>query len=264
MNHLTRNDYAAALQLLLQVEVQAGGLESFVRAVTRALGRYVASERTALCLRDLRSGHRQVLGLRGTQAAADAVAGFDRHFFGHPQLRLQGLAKGGPMQRMSEVPSGRDVQRSALYANGYQRTGLEHAMAVPLYQDAATQVSIVVSRRGMDFGERDRARLELLRPHLAFLFCHACRRAAGLAQRAGAPMLLPAPRVDLASTALTPREREVLRWLSAGKTDADIAALLSISPRTVNKHLEHIYVKLGVETRTAAVMRVLATGGSIL
>lgn len=48
-----------------------------------------------------------------------------------------------------------------------------------------------------------------------------------------------------------------MRWLSCGKTDADIAALLAISPRTVQKHLEHIYVKLGVETRTAAVMRSL-------
>ena len=45
------------------------------------------------------------------------------------------------------------------------------------------------------------------------------------------------------------------------RTDAEIAALLSISPRTVQKHLEHVYVKLGVETRTAAVMRALAVSG---
>jgi DNA-binding CsgD family transcriptional regulator len=65
-------------------------------------------------------------------------------------------------------------------------------------------------------------------------------------------------RADPAPAGLTPREGEVMHWLSYGKTDADIAALLSISPRTVHKHLEHIYVKLGVETRTAAVMRVRA------
>lgn len=58
---------------------------------------------------------------------------------------------------------------------------------------------------------------------------------------------------------LTPRERDVMGWLAYGKTDAEIAALLAISPRTVQKHLEHVYVKLGVETRTAAVMRALAT-----
>ena len=54
---------------------------------------------------------------------------------------------------------------------------------------------------------------------------------------------------------ITPREYEVLSWVASGKTDADIAALLAISRRTVHKHLEHIYIKLGVETRTAAVMR---------
>jgi len=57
------------------------------------------------------------------------------------------------------------------------------------------------------------------------------------------------------AAALTPREREMLQWLATGKTDADIAQLIGISRRTVQKHLEHVYVKLGVETRTAAVMR---------
>jgi DNA-binding CsgD family transcriptional regulator len=52
---------------------------------------------------------------------------------------------------------------------------------------------------------------------------------------------------------LTQRETEVLNWLAKGKTNRDIADILGMSPRTVNKHLEHIYVKLGVETRTAAV-----------
>jgi DNA-binding response OmpR family regulator/DNA-binding CsgD family transcriptional regulator len=51
---------------------------------------------------------------------------------------------------------------------------------------------------------------------------------------------------------LTPRELEVLGWIMNGKTDRDVADILGMSPRTVNKHLEHIYVKLGVETRTAA------------
>jgi DNA-binding CsgD family transcriptional regulator len=56
---------------------------------------------------------------------------------------------------------------------------------------------------------------------------------------------------------LSVREREVLQWLAAGKTDRDSAAILGISPRTVHKHVQRIYEKLGVETRTAAVMRVL-------
>ncbi|HMH97025.1 MAG TPA: response regulator transcription factor [Bradyrhizobium sp.] len=51
---------------------------------------------------------------------------------------------------------------------------------------------------------------------------------------------------------LTAREGEVLSWLSKGKTNRDIAQILGLSPRTVDKHLEQIYSKLGVENRTAA------------
>jgi len=54
---------------------------------------------------------------------------------------------------------------------------------------------------------------------------------------------------------LTRREAEILTWLSQGKTNAEIGLALSISPRTVKKHLEHIYSKLKVHRRTAAVVR---------
>ncbi|OZI66814.1 response regulator transcription factor [Bordetella genomosp. 11] len=61
------------------------------------------------------------------------------------------------------------------------------------------------------------------------------------------------PASSLAATyQLTAREREVLIWLAKGKTNRDISDILGMSPRTVNKHLEHVYVKLGVETRAAA------------
>jgi DNA-binding NarL/FixJ family response regulator len=62
----------------------------------------------------------------------------------------------------------------------------------------------------------------------------------------------PAMQLRLADAALTPREAEVLSWLAKGKTNRDIADILGMSPRTVNKHLEHVFEKLGVETRAAA------------
>ena len=48
-------------------------------------------------------------------------------------------------------------------------------------------------------------------------------------------------------------------WLARGKANRDIAEILGLSPRTVNKHLETIYDKLGVENRTAAAMLALRT-----
>ena len=51
---------------------------------------------------------------------------------------------------------------------------------------------------------------------------------------------------------LTAREAEVLLWIARGKANRDIAVILELSPRTVNKHLETIFAKLGVENRASA------------
>jgi DNA-binding response OmpR family regulator/DNA-binding CsgD family transcriptional regulator len=51
---------------------------------------------------------------------------------------------------------------------------------------------------------------------------------------------------------LTAREAEVLLWIAGGKSNRDIAEILAISARTVNKHLEQIFTKLGVENRASA------------
>jgi DNA-binding response OmpR family regulator/DNA-binding CsgD family transcriptional regulator len=52
--------------------------------------------------------------------------------------------------------------------------------------------------------------------------------------------------------ALTPREADVLLWISRGKSNRDASEILNISARTVNKHLEQVFIKLGVENRAAA------------
>jgi DNA-binding CsgD family transcriptional regulator len=64
---------------------------------------------------------------------------------------------------------------------------------------------------------------------------------------------------ELLGLGLSRREAEVLAWAAGGKTNPAIAALLHISPRTVQTHLEGVYRKLGVDTRTAAAARALET-----
>jgi DNA-binding NarL/FixJ family response regulator len=98
-----------------------------------------------------------------------------------------------------------------------------------------------VRRRG-DFGERERALLELLRPHLMRLRMNLeVRRLASLRAREG--------------LGLTPRELEVLVWVACGKANAEIATLLYVAEGTVRKHMDNILSKLGVHTRTTAVHR---------
>ncbi len=60
---------------------------------------------------------------------------------------------------------------------------------------------------------------------------------------------------------LTGREAEVLHWVTEGKTNKEVATILGLSPLTVRTHLEHIFQKLGVETRTAAAVRALEALG---
>lgn len=58
---------------------------------------------------------------------------------------------------------------------------------------------------------------------------------------------------------LTPREAEVLLWVTQGKGNRDVGLLLEMSEATVKRHLQHIFEKLGVETRTAAALRAIET-----
>ncbi len=69
----------------------------------------------------------------------------------------------------------------------------------------------------------------------------------------GAP---PGP-AALVRLGLTPREAEVLYWIAQGKSNPDIATILGANVRTVHKHVEHIFQKLGVETRNAATLAAL-------
>ncbi|HVA37378.1 MAG TPA: helix-turn-helix transcriptional regulator [Candidatus Dormibacteraeota bacterium] len=112
-------------------------------------------------------------------------------------------------------------------------------------------VVLALGRSSTDFSERDRALAERLVPHL--------RQALGSLR----PDALPASGVRVWPTGdLTPREHEIVRCVADGATNRIIALRLGISPRTVQKHLEHVYEKLGVETRTAAAMRLGRAGSN--
>ncbi len=70
---------------------------------------------------------------------------------------------------------------------------------------------------------------------------------------------LSKPELFQLKLSLTLREAEVLHWIACGKTNREIGLILDISPRTVNKHLEQVFQKIGVENRTAAAAIALRT-----
>ena len=95
---------------------------------------------------------------------------------------------------------------------------------------------LLARTRGPDFSERDRALLVLLRPHLHQAYLDTERRRHPIPQ-------------------LTPRQKELLHMVAAGHTNTQIARRLGISEGTVGTHLENIYTRLNVSSRTAAVTR---------
>ncbi len=65
------------------------------------------------------------------------------------------------------------------------------------------------------------------------------------------------------SDGLSKRERAVLSWLAHGLSNKEIGLALSISPRTVQKHLQRVYQHLGVQTRVEAIVRTYRQGGRL-
>jgi DNA-binding CsgD family transcriptional regulator len=227
--------FRAALDLLGAMNEAALDKASFAGLGVDGLPTLVASEFTTLSICHLASGKREVFGLPSGALSAEDRTAFDRHFHEHPLVRFHAYQGGRVPQRISDSVPFEQFRRTALYNDYYRRIRIDHAIALPIYVRDGLLVSFVLNRTRRDFTDRERALLEVLRPHLARIY----QRINSVGQ-------------------LTAREAEVLRWVAAGKSDVQIGAILRISARTVQKHLQNVYEKFGVEGRTAAVMRASA------
>ena len=142
--------------------------------------------------------------------------------------------------KTSDFYSTRQWHSTGMYIDCIRRQGMEHHLGLALPDLAEPTgreryLRLFLHRApGPDFSERDRALLVLLRPHLYQACVDAKRRRH------------PVPR-------LTPRQNDLLRLLAAGHTNTQIARRLGISEGTVRTHLENIYERLHVYSRTAAV-----------
>jgi DNA-binding CsgD family transcriptional regulator len=163
--------------------------------------------------------------------------------------------------RMSDVIGRRRYRDLPVYREYLHPQGADHVLDLGL-SVARTAFRSLILFRGADapdFSERERDILETLRPHLR-------------AREARATLMgLVAGRLraiddggDGDDLRLTSREREIVTMVATGKTNAQIAAELWISPGTVKKHLENTYVKLGVGSRAAAASRVRSGADPVL
>lgn len=152
--------------------------------------------------------------------------------------------------KMSDLIGRRRYHELSIFREYFRPAGIEHMIDLGLPTACRRRRSFILFRgkEAGDFSERDRAVLEMLRPHLYRLEAHAALR-----RRLSETCRPQNGDGDSGAYAeLTPREREIVGLVAEGKTNAQIAAQLWVAPSTVKKHLEHVYVKLGVGRRTAA------------
>ncbi len=137
--------------------------------------------------------------------------------------------------KLSDFHTRKELQRNPFYAEVLRPFDSEHQLKVWLPAASGTVRAFFFVRTPgtRDFDERDRTILSVLRPHLAAIRERWERRRR------------PAH--------LTRRETEVLELVAQGFTTAEVAARLTISYTTARTHLENVFAKLGVHTRTAAV-----------
>ena len=197
--------------------------------------------------------------LESTLAANDPESNL-RVWDAYPQVRqddpLPGWApQGSPLPHrewlgqtfaISDFISDRQFRSGGLYAEICKPLGVRAVMKVFLPTDGATGASLVFDTTRSRFAETDRRTLQRLVPHLAQL------RRNALARRTYPALLDSTAAAQVKLLRLTPREQVVLARAAAGETNAVIAAALFVSPGTIRKHLEHIYDKLEVRTRTQA------------
>jgi DNA-binding NarL/FixJ family response regulator len=311
----------------------APGPVAFRDAAVAGLGRLIPCDLVAY--NELDRGRRHSFALLDPPEAG--FPGMDEvlaeHMDDNPLVTYHARTDDGGARMISDFITRRELHRRPLYGELFRYLGIEYQMVATLPTPPTLLVGIVFNRTTRAFSERERALLDLLRPHLVGAYETArmratfgaleaaletadrgvvvldrderIRHATPVAERllrlyfdgrdAGETLLPQAvatwlrgqtaqPLVvtangsllrvrvlpgdehalvleselvavaeeSLAPLGLTRRERQVLAAAASGRTNGEIASMLDISPRTVKKHLERVFDKLGVRTRTAA------------
>jgi DNA-binding NarL/FixJ family response regulator len=145
--------------------------------------------------------------------------------------------------RFSDHVSQRAYRRTPIHDHFYRPFGLDHVLVTRIALPTGHLIDFGCESGRRDFADRNVALLERLRPYLTAIVSRAHGGALALQLRS--------------TFALTRREAEVLALLVRGKSNQTIATTLFVSSATIRKHLEHLYTKLGVKTRTGAANRAL-------
>ncbi len=222
----------------------AGGHASFSETVVASLSRIIAADVVVFHVLDPKA--KRILTHMSPPApyTEEEVAYYTAHPDEHPLGRHYFENPEAPALRVSDVIDEKEWLGSNYYRRCLQRLGLVHCVVLPVKIDESIVVALSFSRRTPDFTREDCELLDAFGPHLRLAWQ---RHENPWADRRELDC-----RRQLQDLGLSPRESEVLFWMTEGKLNREIATLLGLSLGTVQDHVSHILEKLGVENRHAA------------
>lgn len=169
------------------------------------------------------------------------------------QLLRYRAAHGGPFIVLADAFT--RFQRTCSGFNGnFREYGAADELHVDLDPTRRWFASLNLAHE-QDFGPREKLLVQVLRPHLTGLYRSAVNRRR---LAAAAATFDPDP-----MSRLTPRERDVMACVARGLSNAQIAQVLVVERSTVRKHLQHVFEKLGVRSRTAALATLIPTEAAL-
>jgi DNA-binding CsgD family transcriptional regulator len=234
---------------------------------------------------DRRSGREVALGWPAETYRAELLGGYPSVMAQHPIVAYTMTlpALGEPL-RTSDLVSRREWQANAVYREAYRELDVDDQIAFGATDHGSAFTGISVGRSGRSFTDWERDLVTLVSPHVVAALQRARRSAVEVPALQVAPLVvpatvggrsapagaapalparvapaLPAPRrATTGGDPLTPRERDVLRLIAAGRSNQRIGRELYLSPKTVETHVAAVFAKLGLAPHPDDNRRVLA------
>lgn len=233
----------ADTQGLLEIgELRLGMLDAVNRAVPSD---YVS-------LNDVGPDPATTVALARPQVGANKLRVFAELAHENPLVRRYTETRDGRAYRFSDVVTRRELHRLRIYRDFYAPLGVEHQMAFTLPSQTDRILAVALSRRKRDFSDQERDLINRARPFLIQAYQNAlAHQLARAGSSSDSTILLE----RLRATGLTAREAQVVRLIALGSSNRDVGSMLGITDRTVAKHLERCFGKLGARNRSEASAR---------
>ena len=248
------DDSPGARDALLELIGDVCGLlhiDELRRGLLEAVKRALPSDYVSL--NDVGPDGTPLATLMSPETRADLYDKWDEFAHENPILRFYQQTGGGQAWRFSDLIGEDELHELALYREVYQPLGVEYQIAFTLPASSERILAIALSRGDRDYSDAERDFVNRARPFLIQAYLNAI---AFEELRATRPDDVASPRLSaLLAAGLTRREAEVVRQVALGGSNQHIASALGISYRTVGKHLEHSFRKLGVGDRSSAASR---------